>query len=466
MKKIVFSAVLAGALAAAAGDRAPGMHYDRYFNHYTDSFVTKIFLKSKTKETPTTTMEQVRTLIRNFHAFSGGMHQIIYLVGWQYAGHDSKFPSWDKVGDQCKSSLSDDPLTSLRMVMREAREKYNCDLSLHLNMNDAHPDSPDWKLYNDQDLLCKDKNGKIRPLGTWYRISHVKEWKSGYAKKRIDALLAMIPELKDAKTVHIDAFFAQSSDFDNISIEDDKAAIKAITDYWHSLGIDVTNEFITSLDMIGYFPMVYHYNLDERQRLLYPAEVVSPGDNLWNGRLFCDYYHTYKPNYGPLMTTPAGGCCYDEAWGIGNFCDMSGGTAVNPKGFLDQIFRTAILFAWYNRHPPVRHSVTATDYAVERKDGVVSNVRMQNRHLTVRQNGRLVVDGRDCLLDMPYGGGTLLAFSQKGCDREFDLPPEYAAATALEGKSWPEGTPCRLAVSNGKVRIKLPACRSMTLHAK
>ena len=123
MKSIVFSAVFAGALVAAA-DKVPGMHYDRYFNHYIDSFVTKIFLKAKTKDAPTTTMEQVRTLIRNFHAFSGGMHQIIYLVGWQYAGHDSKFPSWDKVGDQCKSSLSDDPLTSLRMVMREAREKY------------------------------------------------------------------------------------------------------------------------------------------------------------------------------------------------------------------------------------------------------------------------------------------------------------------------------------------------------
>lgn len=463
MKRLILALVLGVAFTACA-EKAPGMHYDRYFNHYTDSFVTKIFMKSKTQKGCATTMDQVRELIRNFHEMSGGLHQIIYLVGWQYDGHDSKYPSLDKVGDQCKSSLSDDPLTSLRMAMREAREKYNCDLSLHINLNDAHPDSPDWKLYNDKDLLCKDKNGNIRKLGTWYRISHVKEWKSGYVQKRIDALLNMIPEIKDAKTIHIDAFFAQSSDFDGISIEDDKAAIKAITDYWHARGIDVTNEFITSLDMIGYFPMVYHYNLDERQRMLYPAEVVSPGDNLWNGRLFCDYYNTYKPNYGPLLTTPAGGCCYDEAWGIGNFCDMSGGLVSNRRHFIDRIFHTALLFAWYNRNPVERHVVTATDYIVERKNGVKASVRMKDRYLTVTEKGRTVVDGDDYFLDLPQGGGTVLAFSRKGCDRTFVLPDGYASCKSLVGKQYPEGKPCRLAVNAGEVRVKLAAGQSLTLH--
>ena len=90
------------AMAVLGAQRHPAMHYDRYWNEYTQSFVTKIFLKAKTRDTVTTTMDQVRDIIRRTWEVSGGIHQIIYLVGWQYDGHDSKYPSWDKVGDQCK----------------------------------------------------------------------------------------------------------------------------------------------------------------------------------------------------------------------------------------------------------------------------------------------------------------------------------------------------------------------------
>ena len=57
------------------------------------------------------------------------------------------------------------------------------------------------------------------------------------------------------------------------------------------------------------------------------------------------------------------------------------------------LFRNTFLFTWYNRHPLKRHVVTATDYTVEREGGVVANVRMSDRRLTVTENGRMVVDG-------------------------------------------------------------------------
>ena len=101
--KMTFAAACA-AMAVFGAQRHPAMHYDHYWNEYTQSFVTKIFLKAKTRDTVTTTMDQVRDIIRRTYEVSGGIHQIIYLVGWQYDGHDSKYPSWDKVGDHCKSS--------------------------------------------------------------------------------------------------------------------------------------------------------------------------------------------------------------------------------------------------------------------------------------------------------------------------------------------------------------------------
>ena len=469
MKKLLLSLSLTlAALSVAAESRHPAMHYDRYHNDYTQSFVTKIFLKAKTGDKISTTLDQCRDLIRRTWELSGGMHQIIYLDGWQYNGHDSHFPSWDKVGDQCRSSWSQDPLESLRMLMREARAKYNCDVSLHLNMNDAHEESPDWKTYVDNRLLCFDKAGKPRMLDCgsykWYRISHVKEWKSGFAKKRIDALLEMIPELKAAKSVHIDAFFAQDSPGDGISIEDDKAAVKAITDYWHERGIDVTNEFITSEDMIGYFPMVYHYNLDERQRMLYPVEVLAPGDDVWNVRLGRDYFGSRKKIHGPVNTSPSSGSVYEEAWGLGCFCDMHPGY-LSHSSLARRLFRAAFLFAWYNRHPLVEHVVTPTDYKVRRTDGVEANVRMRDRHLTVREKDRVVVDGGDFFLDQPWNGGVILAYSEKGCDRSFDLPTDWTTCACLSGTRYPAMQSCSFPVVNGKVQMKLSPHESLVLKA-
>jgi len=441
-----------------------GIRYDRWWNTYTDAYVTKIFMKAQRKA-PVTNLDQVLDIVRRTHELTGGMRQIIYLVGWQYDGHDSKWPCWDKVGDQCKSRLSEDPLQSLRAAMCLCREKYNCDLSLHLNMNDAWPDSPAWKLYNDEKLLCLDKNGKPRALGQWFRISHVKEWRSGYAKKRIDALLAMLPELKDAKTVHIDAFFAQDSEFDGITIEDDKKAIQTITDYWHSRGIDVTNEFITSDDMIGYFPMVYHFNFDERQRLLYTADVICPGSTVWNGRLFVDYFHPYKNGLGPLTHSPSAGAIYSEAWGVGNTCDMTSGI-LRGNDLVDRLFRSAVLLAWYNRFPLADHRMTSTDYTVTRVGDVTANVRMKDRRLTVTEKGRTVVDGADYFLDFPWGGGTILAYSRQGCDRVFTVPASFAGAAALTGTRYPQGDSVTLPVSAGRVSVKLARGESLVLRAR
>ena len=118
--------------------------------------------------------------------------------------------------------------------MREARKKYNTDVSLHINMNDAYENSPDWAEYLEKDAIIKNPDGSLRKGGVWggeqcYLISHTKEFKSGLAQKRILKLLEYLPELKDAKTIHIDAFFAAESPFDKITLEQDKESMFAIS---------------------------------------------------------------------------------------------------------------------------------------------------------------------------------------------------------------------------------------------
>ncbi len=446
----------------AAAEYMPKMHFDRWHNSYTNAFVSKIYMKTKGVAKPATNLDQCRQLIEAVHGISGGMHAIIYLVGWSHDGHDSKFPNWDVVGDCCRSSLSPDPVLSLRAAIREAREKWNCDLSVHINTSDLHTDSPDWRFYNDHKLLRCDGGGNpVKSYSTWYEISHAKDWKSGNAKARIDRFLAMLPEIRASRTVHLDAFFARPSEGDGITLEDDKEAIRAQTKYWHEQGIDVTTEFVESIDMIGWFPMFYHLNLDERQRMLYPASLICGGDNAWNARKKIGYRH----RLGVESCAPSVGCYYEEAWGIGHFGDLSA-QHLNRKLLAEKMFPTALLNVWYNYHPLVRHCVTATDYVVQRADGVQAAVRMADERLSVTQNGRTVVDGGDYFLDMPYNGGVILAYSKRGCDRSFELPQGWQDCRELAGEIWTQRRPVEIPVKGTRVQIRLDAGDSLVLKRR
>jgi hypothetical protein len=46
--------------------------------------------------------EQSLDIIRRTHEFTRGVPQIVYLTGWQYAGHDSKYPAWHEVNPRLK----------------------------------------------------------------------------------------------------------------------------------------------------------------------------------------------------------------------------------------------------------------------------------------------------------------------------------------------------------------------------
>ena len=430
------------------------MRYSKWFNNYHESFVYKIFLKSKVNGQPYTTIESAFDIIRRVRDFTGGMHQIVYLVGWQYEGHDSKYPSFDVVGDHCRSRFGASPLESLRGMMREACN-LNADVSLHINVDDAYTNSPLWKLYVDDNLLCRDGNGNLVKSGVWdgelaYTVSHQKEWESGQLKRRILGLLELIPEIRQSHTIHIDALIGRESKFDGISLSDDKAAIGKMVDFWHEQGVDVTTEFLPSMDALGLFPMVYHHNTDESQRILYPPSLLCGGDSAWNARHLLDYNNQKWESF-----RPSAGCAYEEAWGDGHWGDLTGAALADERKFLANLFNRAILNAYYNRSRPMRHSVTADEYIVERANGVTATVSRKDRTLSVADNGRMVVSKGDFFLDFPHGGGTILAYSENGCDRAFRLPPSFGKATALAATVWPSGKTVDLKVSGGSARLVL-----------
>jgi hypothetical protein len=54
------------------------------------------------------------------------MPQVLYLTGWQYNGHDSKYPAWEEVNEALKRDEDATALESLRWLISEARKRFGC----------------------------------------------------------------------------------------------------------------------------------------------------------------------------------------------------------------------------------------------------------------------------------------------------------------------------------------------------
>jgi len=246
-----------------------------FYREYHQNLVMKLFLgmegepverlaklnlpEFRTEDRVMCTLEQALEVIRKTDNLTRGIPKIIYLVGWQKGGHDHGYPAWDEVNPKLKRPQDATALDSLRWLIREGR-KYNTTVSLHINMTDAYEQSPVWDEYLAKDCISKDENGKPYSRTSQikgepvYTVVYPNEWAAGLAQRRIDKLIAMIPELKEGHTIHVDVFIAQDEGAKPLSPWHAKPenggysperlveTQRKIFHYWRERGFDVTGE--------------------------------------------------------------------------------------------------------------------------------------------------------------------------------------------------------------------------------
>lgn len=368
--------------------RKTGQPERPWFHKYDQSLVMKIFLAERTDEGRGCriylTFEQALEVIERLDRITCGAPKIAYLVGWQYNGHDSKYPAWGEVNQGLKRAHDATALESLKWLMREGR-KHHTTVSLHINALDAYEDSPLWQEYLEKDIIAKDKRGAPLKGIVWnglqsYPLSYSREWETGCAKRRIDGLLKMLPELKEAHTIHIDAFhtypplppesqyegFKGISPFLGYGPERECAAQRKTFRYFRDYGLDVTSEHSTGARLDGFVglqPMAWIYEP--------PATDIPPN-------LYC----------GSLM-------------------HAEGEIRTDPKklpGLLDQFCLKAAPEIWANawREANDNHPPPAADW-------------------------QRVVQGNDCCLPLVWKREpTLLAYSRGGYERKtWKLPVDW-----------------------------------------
>ena len=236
-----------------------------FYYEYHQTLMLKIFsIHPKNHEgTPTCTFEETLEIIRKTDHLTRGIPKILYLQGYQEGGFDQLFPAWLPVDPRLKRKEDKTGLESLRWLMRQARQ-YNTIVSLHIDMVQAYTNSPLWDEYVEKDIVSRDENGEIilleqnnNPDAKMNLTSYTREWEEGLAQRRIDELIEAVPELLDARTIHLDNLVTYykpenrplspwhaKPENGGIDMYKEVETIRKIFRYFRDKGIDVTGEGI------------------------------------------------------------------------------------------------------------------------------------------------------------------------------------------------------------------------------
>jgi len=230
-----------------------------------------------------TTFRQALEIAKRIFYLSNGVPQIMYLVGWQYDGHDTGYPAMDKLNEKLGGR------EDLLHLMKTAKEQYNCIVSVHANVDDAYPEHPQW----DPDLIGRDVDGSLMRWEVFngrqsYHICHTKDVESGSIFKRIDEMLSVVPV---ERTIHFDAFRTMNWSWDEDGFigepEELFCGMLPIKEYMNQKGIDVTTESLNGMriEPSGIFsafwhnpevlPLLYHNKIYGGGRGRTPAAYVS-----------------------------------------------------------------------------------------------------------------------------------------------------------------------------------------------
>ena len=421
----------------------------RPFKHeYHKTLTLKLFMGFENKLYAT--FEDALEIIKKLDNATRGAKKIVYLIGWQFGGHDTGYPSWAIVNHDLKREQDEKSEDSLRWLIREARQ-YNTVVSLHINMLDAHPNSILWDEYIEKDLIARELDGSITEYEWGNMLSYTAEWKAGLSTRRIDQLLNMLPELVESGTIHIDAFHSQNTDYPDqpiskyheakfgYGIKEEAKTQQKIFKYWREKGLDVTCEYSKNCRIdrfLGLQPMAWHMDpITPQEELEIPASLLCGGDE------GVDVFGQGMLAEGVIR--------HDKE---------------NLTGIKEEFCLIGVPFLFLNSFDRLDYDDEKT--MVTFSDGVISYKK--DDKLYIEQNGKLFRDGDNVFLPAVWKDKEIIAYSKEGyTDREWQLPDNFDGVEAVDiytiGIKEPELTKENVKVNDGKITLALDKDQAVSI---
>lgn len=281
------------------------------FNYdYSKCMVMKLGMANPSKKTPNKsdvhlTFADALEYIKKIDSITQGIPKIYYLVGWQYLGHDDKYPDFFEVNEALKRPEDKTAWDSFKWLAEEAK-RYHSVISVHINFNDAYDNAPSFRDFVKANALIRKKNGKPHAIENYngrkcYKTCHKTYWESGLFKKMIDRFTDTFPFIAEAGTIHVDNFQCYKNYAPAVSIQEMQDARRKMIQYVYEKGMDITSEFTYKeseslpnrpifglprdhfrkypMDTVGLIPVSWWcYRMTRKELLETPPQVYCGGE--------------------------------------------------------------------------------------------------------------------------------------------------------------------------------------------
>ena len=439
-----------------------GYHFD-----YTKTMMMKMYLATPDRKGGSDVsidFDKALDLIKKTDALTLGVHKIIYLVGWQYNGHDDRYPEFFEVNEALKSPGDASARDSLLRLMEEAK-RYNTTVSFHINFTDAYADSELYGEYLAAGALIRKPDGTPDPIEEYngkpcYKVSFYEEWNSGLFRRRFDRFLECLPAAQTG-TVHVDNFQCYYNNAPDVDIADAQAARNQMLDYVRSRGLDVTSEFAYREGPLGR-DSYNHWCMGHPE---YPIATLGRIAALWwFDNIRDDEYLEYPPQYF------GGGIPHDPAFAGAFYGNIHGehlwmGDNLKNDGWIPLFVREFCMiqlpYFYLCGHRRERIENDASGKTAYFSGNVVS----RSSDETILENGVILKDGHSVLLPLFWRGGAYIFYSDAAYDGTRDIPGcGYSRArvsrVTASGTEFLYDTD----IANGKIRLAAEAGEALLIE--
>lgn len=397
------------------------------FNYdYSKCMVMKLGMAHPEKKIPNKshvklTFSEALQYIKKIDNITQGITKIYYLVGWQYLGHDDKYPDFFEVNEALKRPEDKTAYDSFKWLNAEAK-KYNSIVSVHINFNDAYDNAPSFGEFVKNNALIRKKNGKIDPIENYngrkcYKTCLKAYWETGLFKKMFDRFIETFPFIAETGTIHVDNFQCYKNYAPYISIREMQDARREMIKYVHNKGIDITSEFTykendslpnkpifglprdhfrkETMDTVGLIPLSWWcYRMTEKELVETPPSVYCGGE-------------FREKKYNKLL--------------YGNMHGEDIVTKKNNNWAEDFIYRFAtyqVPCHFLNSHKRLAINGKGSNLSCIFSDGIVSYAKGEK----ITLNNKLIKDGDTLFLPFVHKEKQYIAYSAKGDIRIWDIP--------------------------------------------
>lgn len=434
---------------------------------YTKTMMMKMYLATPDRHGGSDvniSFDEALDIIRKTDALTLGVHKIIYLVGWQYNGHDDRYPAFFEVNEALKSPKDASARDGLIRLMEEAK-RYNTTVSFHVNFTDAYADSELFDEYKAAGALIRKPDGTPDPIEEYngkpcYKVSFYEEWTSGLFRRRFDRFLDCLP-VAETGTLHVDNFQCYYNNAPEVDLAEEQAARNQILDYVRSRGLDVTSEFAYREGPDGRD----NYNHYCMGHPVYPIATLGRIPALWwFDNIRDDEYLNYPPQYfgGGIPHDPAfcgtfyGNIHGEHLWTGDNLRDDAW---VAP--FLREFCMIQLPYFCLCARRRERIENDASGKTAYFSGGVVS----RSSDKTISENGIVLKDGHSVLLPLFWRDGAYMFYSDTAYEGLRDIPG-YAFSGAQVSRVTASGTEALYTtdVTDGKICLKAEAGEALLIE--